>query len=274
MKTRKATFALLLSMVVSICVPLSAADPKLLPTKTALTLENLKGHKIAAQKIPAAVLSGAVPSDTVGAGRTAALAWKSAFTQGNETAWSLTLTNLTDQRTGVTVRMSLILPGADYAPLFASWEDTPDWPADGRLVYAYHHPFPGVEWNDYIKLVIPFASFADDDADTVLSFCTDLTFPVLPMRIYARQEKHSTHVEIERPLVRLEPNATVTLVHYIAPHDGDVRSGLRWLRDTFRHKFFVPESALDIQTELTGVPYVLTEHYKREALSERPSPLG
>ena len=129
--------------------------------------------------------------------------------------------------------MSFKLAGVDHAPLFASWEDTPDWPTDGRLVYAYHRPFPGVEWNDYIKLVIPFASFTKTEADAGLSFCTDLAFPVLPMRITARQADACTHVEIERPLVRLEPNAAVTLVHYIAPHDGDVRSGLRWLRETY-----------------------------------------
>lgn len=170
--------------------------------------------------------------------------------------------------------MSFKLAGVDHAPLFASWEDTPDWPTDGRLVYAYHRPFPGVEWNDYIKLVIPFASFTKTEADAGLSFCTDLAFPVLPMRITARQADACTHVEIERPLVRLEPNAAVTLVHYIAPHDGDVRSGLRWLRETFRDKFTVPESAPDIQTELTGIPYVMTDHYRRKALSERPGRWG
>jgi len=177
---------LLCGVLVVAATATAAAEP-LWPTRSRLILEDLRGQRIAEQDIPPAVLSGDAGAGAVGTGRTDALAWRSAFQVGNETAWSLTLVNRTDRRTGVTVRMAHTLPGTGHAPRFASWQDAPDWPADGRLVYAYHRPFPGVNPDDFVKLVIPFASIHDAQADRGLSFGTDLDFPVLPLRIAAWQ---------------------------------------------------------------------------------------
>ncbi len=249
----------------------TAAEP-LWPTRSRLILEDLRGQRIAEQDIPPAALSGdaAAGAGAVGTGRTDGLAWSSAIRAGDETAWSLTLVNRTDRRTGVTVRMAHTLSGTGHTPRFASWQDAPDWPTDGRLVYAYHRPFPGVNPDDFVKLVIPFASIHDAQADRGLSFGTDLDFPVLPLRITAWQAGGRTEIEIERPLVRLEPGAEVTLVHYLARHDGDPVAGLRWLRDRFPDKFTVPPEAMGIQTELTGIPHEKTEAYRQKILAERP----
>ena len=165
----------------------------------------------------------------------AELSWTSVFTPkegGLEIA--VTFTNAADRLRSFDVEFPIPLAGTDYDAFFPGANDFPEWPDDGALGYQLR----AGQW-EYNSLSQPLATFFSKARDVGVSVASSYARPILPITFFAARAKGHTAVLATFVRVRLDPDGERTIRLYLAPHAGDWRCGLAFVRETFRDSFYV-----------------------------------
>ena len=85
---------------------------------------------------------------------------------------------------------------------------------------------------------LPVACVYSKKRDVGVSFCPELAGHIRPISCLMERDGGKVTVTVRRRYIRIEPNASTESVLYVAPHTGDWRSSLGWVRDQWPDLFF------------------------------------
>ena len=176
------------------------------------------------------------------------LAWQHQWEASNDTlVIRTTFRNLTAVRRCVGVSWHFAVAGADYEPFFSASFLKPRWPASAVSWYSYLTDHDGAH-----RLNIPLWCIYSPARDVGLTVAAGLETPILPFGVRAARGSEGVDLTVARPQIRLEPYASNAVTLYVALHEGDWRSALRWLRDRWPEQFFVDSRFEAYQNQMYG----------------------